>query len=72
MGTEFGIQADVNGSSELHVIKGKVQFLPVPRGIHKLSQMIMENKAVGMTSIEMSFNSIPIQKMCLFVRSILR
>ena len=46
MGTEFGVQADVNGSSELHVIKGEVQLFA---GLHKgakIGKMVTANNAV--------------------------
>lgn len=45
-GTEFGVQADVNGSAELHVIKGKVQLFAGSGTNAKSSQIVTENEAV--------------------------
>ena len=46
MGTEFGVQADIDGSCELHVTKGKVQLFAGANGRSKITQMVTENEAV--------------------------
>ncbi len=46
MGTEFGVKAEIDGSSELHVTKGKVQLFAGAKGKSKISRMVTENKAV--------------------------
>jgi hypothetical protein len=45
-GTEFGVKADIDGSSELHVTKGKVQLFAGIKGISRASQMVTEDEAV--------------------------
>ena len=61
-GTEFGIQADVNGSSELHVIKGKVQVFAGGKDQSKSDQMVTQGNAVRYDANRGSVESIPVQK----------
>lgn len=46
MGTEFGVQAETNGSAELHVIKGKVQLFAGVNQASQSSRMLTERQAV--------------------------
>lgn len=68
-GTEFGIQAVMDGTSELHVIKGKVQFFAGSKGYFKTSEMIDENHAVQYDVRNNRVNKVAIQKTA-FVRDI--
>lgn len=69
MGTEFAVQADINGSSELHVIKGKVQMFAGSSGKYKTGQMITENKAARYDVNSNVVNVIPVNKTA-FIRQI--
>lgn len=69
MGTEFGVQADVDGSSALHVIKGKVQLFAGPKKKTKSSRIVTENQAMRYNANNSLVKEIPIQKQ-IFVRSI--
>ena len=62
MGTEFGIQADLYKSSELHVIKGKVQLFAGARGGSRAGRMVTENNAVRYNSSSDKITEVPIQK----------
>ena len=66
-GTEFGVQADVDGSVELHVLKGKVQLFSGTNGDAKSSQIVTEKKAVKYNSKSNTINAISIQNYA-FVR----
>ena len=44
-GTEFGVQAESDGSSEVHVFKGKVQLFAGASKSSKVSQMVTMTKA---------------------------
>lgn len=68
-GTEFGVQADVNGSSELHVIKGKVQLFAGLKGKNKTGQMITKNHAVRYNANREQIRAIPMEN-CAFARNI--
>jgi hypothetical protein len=68
-GTDFGVQADVNGSAELHVFKGKVQLFAGSDGNAKSSQMLTENKAVRYNANTGITETVPIRTEA-FVRSI--
>jgi len=68
-GTEFGVQADVNGSAELHVIKGKVQLFADLKGISRTSQLVTESKAVRYNANSGQVQSITVAKNA-FVRNI--
>ncbi len=46
MGTEFGVKVEIDGSSELHVTKGKVQFFAGAKGKSRTGRMVTENKAM--------------------------
>ena len=46
MGTEFGVQANIDGSCELHVTRGRVQLFAGANGQSKITQMVTENEAV--------------------------
>lgn len=61
-GTEFGIQADINGSSQLHVIKGKVQLFAGSDGDFKTSQMVDGNNAVYYNANNGQVKTISIEK----------
>lgn len=67
MGTEFGVQADVNGSSELHVTKGKVQLFAGTGKRSKTGQMVTGKKAVRFNANNGEIKSIPLEKKA-FVR----
>ena len=69
LGTEFGIQADINGSSELHVIKGKVQVFAGTEGKSRVSQIVTENGAVKYNANLNQVKNISIEKHA-FVRQI--
>ena len=45
LGTEFGVLVEKSKSSELHVLKGKVQYYSGLPGVDKVSQTIFENDA---------------------------
>ena len=68
-GTEFGVLADINGSSELHVTKGKVQLIAGLKGKPRVNQMITENKAARFDASNGSVKSIEVQNEA-FVRDI--
>ena len=61
-GTEFGVQADVNGSSELHVMKGKVQLFSGAKGKTKADQTVTEDHAVRYDANRDTVRSIPVEK----------
>lgn len=69
MGTEFGVQADVDGSSALHVIKGKVQVFAGPKEKAKSSHIVTENQAMRYNATNSLVREIPVQRES-FVRSI--
>ncbi|MGE4285480.1 MAG: FecR domain-containing protein [Phycisphaerae bacterium] len=68
-GTEFGVQADINGSSELHVIKGKVQLFAGAKGDAKTALLVTENRAVRYNAVKEETLEIPIENEA-FVRSV--
>ena len=68
LGTEFGVQADVNGSAELHVIKGKVQLFAGPKEKAKSGFVVDQNKAMRYNANSFEVEEIPIQKQS-FARS---
>jgi len=69
LGTEFGVQADINGSSELHVTKGRVQFFAGSKSKSRTSRMITENLAVRFNALSGLIKDVPIRKTA-FVRKI--
>jgi len=69
MGTEFGVQADIDGSTELHVTKGKVQLFAGSGGQNKTSQMVTEDNAARFDANSGRLQSLPIQQQ-IFVRRI--
>lgn len=69
MGTEFGVQAEVNGSAELHVIKGKVQMFAGPEKKDKTCRVLAENEAVCYDSYIDQVKPIPFKSQA-FVRQI--
>jgi len=69
LGTEFGIQSNVNGSMELHVMKGKTQLFAGSEGNAKSSQIITENEAIRYNVNAGKAEIIPIAANA-FVRSI--
>lgn len=68
-GTEFGIQADINGSSELHVIKGKVQVFTDSESKSRVGQMVLANHAVHYDSYSSEISDIVVKENA-FVRQI--
>lgn len=68
-GTEFGVLAEVNGSAELHVTKGKVQLFAGLNGESRTSQVITENKAVRFNAKSGRVNDVAVEKQG-FVRHI--
>jgi hypothetical protein len=69
MGTEFGVQAEIDGSTELHVTKGKVQLFAGSEGQNKTSQMVTENNAAKFDSNSGRLQSVPVKQQA-FVRHI--
>ncbi len=61
-GTAFGVQAEVNGSSELHVLEGKVLLFAGGRGDARISQMAHVNQAVRFDVSANALRTIPIQR----------
>jgi hypothetical protein len=61
-GTEFGVQADINGSTQLHVIQGKVQLFAGAERQDKLSQLVTTDTAVSYNVNAHEINSIPFEK----------
>ena len=68
-GTEFGVTAGKNGSTELHVIKGKVQLFAGSEGKSKSGKLIVENQAVRYDTNSDRIQNIEIQTNA-FVRDI--
>jgi len=68
-GTEFGIQADVNGSSEVHVIKGKIQLFAISKKFVNINRILTENQAARFDANTGVVNDIQI-KNSKFVRQI--
>ncbi len=62
LGTEFGVEIDRKGSSQLHVIDGKVQFYAGIIGEDKVSKTIHEYNAVSFDSTSGNVSSIPFKK----------
>lgn len=69
MGTEFAVQADIDGSSELHVMKGNVQMFAGSSGKYRTGHMITENKAARYNANSNAVKDIPVNKTA-FVRQI--
>jgi hypothetical protein len=69
MGTEFGVKVDLNQSSEMHVLKGKVQLFSGNKNEAKSSLMVTENRAVRYDADNAKTIEIPVEKQN-FVRSI--
>jgi hypothetical protein len=61
-GTEFGVLADADGSSELHVIKGKVQLFAGSKGSTRTGQMVSEDKAVKFNVNSNQIKTIPVKR----------
>lgn len=61
-GTEFGLQAEIDGSSELHVTKGKVQMFAGAKGDAKTSLLVTQNHAVHYSAGNEETASIPIER----------
>lgn len=61
-GTEFGVLANIDGSSELHVMEGKVELFTGSRGQFKSCQIVPEKKAIKYNANVDQVNKIPIQK----------
>jgi hypothetical protein len=69
LGTEFGVMADVNGSSELHVFKGKVQLFADSNHDSRVGRIVTENEAVWYNANTGRIETIPNQKKA-FVREV--
>lgn len=69
LGTEFGVKADIDGSSELHVTKGKVQLFVGTDGKSRISQTLTENRAARYNANLNQVKDISIEKYA-FVRQI--
>lgn len=69
LGTEFGVHAQVNGTAEVHVIKGSVQLFAGPLQKAKNSLTVSENKAVRYDAYGAKIEQIPVAKEA-FVRAI--
>ncbi|MEJ5259562.1 MAG: NPCBM/NEW2 domain-containing protein [Anaerohalosphaeraceae bacterium] len=69
LGTEFGVQADLNGSSELHVMKGAVHLFAGPKGKPHISLIVQENNAVRYNNQTFEISEIRLEKYR-FVRSV--
>ena len=69
LGTEFGVQADINGSTELHVVKGEVQFFAGSNGNSRTGQLITENQALRYDASQGRVKTIPVKKTT-FIRNI--
>ena len=61
-GTAFGVQADIDGSTELHVFTGKVQVFAGAGGHPRVSQMVHKNEAVRYEVSRNSVYAIPIRQ----------
>lgn len=62
LGTEFGAKAEIDGSMELHMIKGKAQLSVGSAGEGKLSQTVTNGTALSYSVTTHKLNFIPIQK----------
>lgn len=69
MGTEFGVQADVNGSSELHVIKGQVQLFAGSGKAGKSGKMVTQDHAVRYDAYNDQIKDAPVKNNA-FIRAI--
>lgn len=69
LGTEFGIHAEVNGSSEVHVIKGKVQLFAGSDGRSKTGQIVQQDHALRYNANNDQVKNISVEKTA-FVRHI--
>jgi len=69
MGTEFGVLAEVDGSSEVHVTKGKVQLFAGLKGKSRTSRIVTEDMAVRFSAASGLVKNIPIRRTA-FVRKI--
>lgn len=62
LGTEFGVQADLNGSSELHVMKGAVQLFAGPKEKPHISLIVQENNAVRYNNQTFEISEVHLEK----------
>lgn len=69
MGTEFAVQAELDGSAELHVLKGKVQLFAGSGGNAKFSRMLTEKEAMRYDANTGKTKNVPIRT-GVFVQSI--
>ena len=60
LGTEFGVFVEENTSSELHVLKGEVQYYSGLPGNDKLSKTIVKDNAVRFDVLTGEIESIPV------------
>lgn len=68
LGTEFGVQADLNGTTELHVTKGKIALVSGSKD-HKTNILVHAGSAKKVTSDSLGSISIPCKK-GMFIRQI--
>ena len=69
LGTEFGVQADVNGSTEVHVLDGNVQLIAGSQGNNRSSQRVSRNQAARYDVHTRLVHSVPVMKKT-FVRQV--
>lgn len=68
LGTEFGVEAGINGTTELHVVKGKASFVSGPKD-YKTNVLVRENFARKVTTDSLESVDIVYDKK-MFVRQI--
>ena len=69
LGTEFGIQTDIEGEIELHVLEGKTTLVTGSSWLDKISQTVFQKQARRVSSDGSRVEDIPVQKE-MFARSI--
>ncbi len=69
LGTEFGVQADINNSAEVHVIKGKVQLYAESGKQDEFTTIVNENCAVKFDNYTKKAHDIPVHTEA-FVRNV--
>ncbi len=62
LGTEFGVLVDSTGSSELHVLKGEVQFYAGSKDNKNKTRKVYQDNAIRYDSDDSTIESIPINR----------
>ncbi len=62
LGTEFGVQVEKNGSSEVHVLDGSVQLYAGLKESKKETRIVNENYAMRFDAANKSLEDIPVQQ----------